>query len=557
MEPNRSRISEFERTQKPWTRLEASIGTFERLGSQVESALARKPWVSVFVLALVFLACSSMKARRSQLWLDEILTEYIAALPSFDAIWKALMAHAESSPPLFHLVSRWSGLTLGWTPLGLRFPAIAGYLTMTLCAYFIARRYVGPLYALVGALSGYLTYAPFYATRARPYGLLLGLSCIALVCWQQVCRGRGRRLALLGLCLSLATALGMQWYAVLSFAAIGFGELVRIWRSRRVDWLVWLALGFATTPLFFFLPLIRANRMLAQGNFSPATLPHFVESTLSFYLPKDGVLWAVFVLMGFVWILFLGRGEQQPDTSIEPPPVHEVAAWVALLFAPLEALIIGRLVTGVFHHRYAIVTIIGFSILLPFCLRHLFRNSRAAALTALLFLVVCFAGWYAFREQAEEQAENITTGLAPWLQTADASRLPIVVADPMTYLPLAHNAGKDLRDVLVYIPDSKEALRYTGVNTADYNLTGLRSIAPLNLPTYSSFASSHQRFLVLWEDSRLDWIVPKLRDTGAELRLCNAFGPRLLFLADFPAIAARTGDGGPNLATDVACKEKR
>ena len=88
-------------------------------------------------------------------------------------------------------------------------------------------------------------------------------------------------------------------------------------------------------------------------------------------------------------------------------------------------------------------TIIGFSILLPFCLQRLFRNSRAAALTALLFLVVCFAGWSAVREPAE-QTDDVSTGLAHWLRTADVLRLPIVVADPLTYLPLAHNAANEL-----------------------------------------------------------------------------------------------------------------
>jgi len=196
MEPSRSPTSEFERTQQPCNWVDASIGTLEQLGYRVESALVRKPWVSVFVPVLVFLACTSVPAFRRRLWFDEILTEYIAALPSFGAIYKALAAHAESSPPLFHLVSKLSGTTLGWSALGLRFPAIAGYLAMILCVYFVVRRYTGPLYAAIGALSSYLTKAPYYSTEARPYGLLLGLSCIALVCWQLAARYRVRRLAL-------------------------------------------------------------------------------------------------------------------------------------------------------------------------------------------------------------------------------------------------------------------------------------------------------------------------------------------------------------------------
>ena len=200
--------------------------------------------------------------------------------------------------------------------------------------------------------------------------------------------------------------------------------------------------------------------------------------------------------------------------------------------------------------RYAVVTVVGFSLLLPFCLQRLFRGSRAAALAALLLLALCFVGWYAVREPTEEQAEDIS-GLARWLRTADVSRLPIVVANPIIYLPLARYAAKDLGDTLVYIPDDKEALRYTGINTPDYNLAGLRGIAPLNLPTYSSFASSHRRFLVLWENSRSQWIVPRLRDAGAELRFCNALGPHVLFLVDFPGTSVPAGDRGTGLCTDL------
>jgi hypothetical protein len=119
--------------------------------------------------------------------------------------------------------------------------------------------------------------------------------------------------------------------------------------------------------------------------------------------------------------------------------------------------------------------------------------------------------------------------------------LPIVVADPVTYLPLAHNSAKELGDYLVYIPDGKEALRYTGKTSADYNLAGLREIAPLNLPTYSGFTNAHRQFLVLWQVSDLDWIVPKLRDAGAQFRLYDALGSRLLFLVDLPETAPAAG----------------
>ncbi len=132
------------------------------------------------------------------------------------------------------------------------------------------------------------------------------------------------------------------------------------------------------------------------------------------------------------------------------------------------------------------------------------------------------------------KTKDVSADLTPWLREVNRAQLPIVVANPLTYLPLAHNAPRDVADTLLCIPDAKEALRFVGVSSPDYNLAGLQGVAPLNLPTYSAFMHSHQRFLMLWEAGPFDWILPKLRETGAELRFYDARDQHILFLADFP-----------------------
>jgi hypothetical protein len=517
--------------------MEIAAGALERFGYAVESALTRKPWISPLLLSAAFLPCALVKASRRPFNFDEILTEYVAALPSFDKIWKALAGHAESSPPLFHLLFKLSADAFGWNQLGLRVPSILGYLTMMLCTYFMVRRYAGPLYGWIGALSTILTFGVWYGVQARPYALLLGCSSVALLCWQQVCRNHNRRWMLAGLWLSLATATSLHYFAMFSFAAIGFGEVVRIGQRRRIDWPIWGTLALAATPLLVFRPLLRANLVLKKGYFAPATLHQFVVGTSRFYLPQDGVIWAAFALLAGSCILIFSRRSLQPPADAETGPVYEWAALLALLLTPVEAFAAGKLLTGIFQIRYAIVTLIGFSILLPLCLQRLFRNSRAAALITVAFLLLCFGGWYALKSTAEDQAGDLATNLTPWLRAADASRLPIIVSNPLQYLRLAHSGGNDLKAVLVYTPDAEEALKYTGVNSGDYNLAGLRGLAPLNLPTYGSFTDSHREFLVLWDNSRLDWIVPKLQNAGAQLRLHSTQGERVLFLVDLPGTA--------------------
>ncbi len=149
-------------------------------------------------------------------------------------IWKALIGPAESSPPLFHSIFKLSADTFGWNQLGLRIPSIVGYLTMMPCTYFIVNGYAIPVYGWIGALPGFLTFGQSYSVQARPYALLLGCSSLALLCWQQACRGHNRRLMLAGLWWSLATAISLHYCVMFSFAAIGLGELVRTVRSRRI-----------------------------------------------------------------------------------------------------------------------------------------------------------------------------------------------------------------------------------------------------------------------------------------------------------------------------------
>ena len=549
-EPRSSASTELNRTSEPFPLLKIVVDGLERLGDQIDSSLARKPWLSIFVLAILFLVCTSVRALRRPLWADEILTRYVAALPSLDAIDKALAAHTESSPPIFHLVTKLSCIALGWNPLGLRFPAMAGYLAMILVVYFVVSRYAGPLYAAIGALCTYLTNVPYYASEARPYGLLLGLSCIALVCWQRVARRQTRWLALTGLWLSLAMTLGMHYYAVLSFFAIGLGELVRTWRERRIDWPVWAVLGFATAPLAWLLPLIRSNFVLRTGYFAPATISRFVDGFAQTYMYMNGLLFAALAVLAGACIAIFSDREAAAVARFDILPIHEVVAWLALLLAPVEAFFMGRFLTGTFVPRYAIVTIIGFSILLPISLHRLFRRSRGAALLVLFFLGLCFGKWY----NHGSKSDDVTAELSPWLRKLDRSRLSIVIAEPLTYLPLAYSADRQLSEVLVYIPDPQEALKYRGVNSAEYNLIGLRGITPLNLPTYSAFTGSHLQFLVLWEASPNGWIVPKLRDGGAELRFCGALGERVLFLVNLPVSGVFSG-AKPDSA-EMICEER-
>ncbi len=501
----------------------AAAFRLEHLAVQVESWATRQPIASAAIFIFPFLVGGVIHAARRPLWFDEILSEYIAALPNLRAIWTVLLARTETTPPLFHVITRICGNIFGWSPLGLRLPALSGLVAMTLCVYFILRPYVGPLYAFLGALSRYLTGVAPYESVVRPYGLWLGLTALALLSWQRAAANRRRGLALAGLCLSLAAAQGVHYYAFLSFTAIGLGELARTWSRRRVDWLVWIALIVSFVPIVFFTPLIRANMALKEGYFDRATSAAALVGALrEIYLP-NGILQAIFVIIAVVSIIAIDR---VPPKGSARPPLHEVVAWVALFLAPAFALAVGRFVTNVFVPRYSLITILGFSLLLPFVLQRVLGGSRAAALALIFVLIGGISYPLPFRRVKPTSAQ-----LLKWLDNADPERLPLVIADPLEYLQLAHDsAGQGFTRNVLYVPDPSHALHYTGVTTPDYNLLGLSLTGRVNLADYTEFVYSHPRFLLLWyQPSHSTWIVAKLREDGASLTLRKYLGAQLLF----------------------------
>jgi hypothetical protein len=523
----------------------------ESISARIDSFLAKRSWVPLLVISAVFLLFASLKARRGMLWFDEVLTYYISALPDFHEMWNAVLNHAEAGSPFSDFVAKLSGQIFGRNTFGLRFPEIIGYLTMMLCVYAIVRRYASPLYAMVGALAGFLTYAPFYAVEARPYGLLLGLSSIALLFWEEAWHTSSWQ-AKVGLFASLMLAVFVHYYAVFTVAAIGAAELVRSWQRRRMDWLTWFVLVSSAAPLLYFLPLIRANTAMLDGGYAPATLSNFVDMTTFFYLPGSGIFWALLAVVTVVSILTFGMRELPTATEDDTPQPHDYAAWGAFLLTPLWVFVVGKLFTGSFHSRYGVITVIGFSILLPLCLQRLFHASRSAVLAELLVLAVGFYVWCTHSYITERQLENTRADLSEWMESSKGSQLPILVANPIMYLPLAATAN-NLRDLVIYTPDAGEAVRYHRASTADVTLLGLERIAPLNMPTFSEFTKSHRRFLVLWEDSPFDWVVPKLKDMGAELRVCGTFESKMLLQVDLPDGRTNTG---AEIALDPACTRK-
>ena len=474
--------------------------------------------------SFLYLGFTCVLAKRKLMWNDELYTYYISVLPSLADVWAALLTGGEVLPPFFYVITRSSFALLGISAVSIRVPAVLGFWLMTLCLFrFVCIRSSAP-YGLLAALFPLVTSAYYYSYEARPYGLVLGFSALALLCWQSAARDRFRLLSLGGMSFSLAAAVSNHYYAILTFLPIALGEAVRTISRRRFDMPLWIALGAATTPLLLFLPLIRRAKSSSGIFWAPATwmaVPNFYDNLLgSAALP----LLATLFLAGIYLTRRNGSLAARSDCTA---PLWEIAAAFGFITIPVFGVLMGKFVTGAFTDRYVISAVIGFSILIALA-AHRILDGHILSGSSLGLSICC---WFVL---THINTFRTATGAVPsmkLLRSQSESSLPIVASDAHTFVVFSHYAPLDISERLVYLADTKAALRHLGSDSVERGMINL--IKPwfhLNVTDYKSFILSQRRFYLYGSPSYLCWLIPELKMTDLRLEFRGQSGSNFLFL---------------------------
>jgi hypothetical protein len=144
----------------------------------------------------------------------EFFTSHIAQL-DYRGMWAVLSAKWDYNPPTYYQLVSISTVFLGVSPFSIRLPSIVGFWAMAVCLGLFVGRRCQITYAWVAGLLPLATDAFPYAWEARPYGLALGFTALALFCWQVAADGSASPLALVGVALGLGGATASHYYAVL------------------------------------------------------------------------------------------------------------------------------------------------------------------------------------------------------------------------------------------------------------------------------------------------------------------------------------------------------
>jgi hypothetical protein len=476
-----------------------------------------RPLLAVLLVALA--AVTLMLAHRKPLWNDELFTYYISRLPGIDDMWSELATGVEQTPLSFYVATRASMDALGDGGIAMRLPQLLGFLLMTVCVFLFVERRSSPLYGLLAAIFPVATIAYGYAYEARAYGLVLGFSAAALLCWQVAAEGgRHRRLAALGLAVSLAAAVGSHYYAVLILVPLLAGEIARSVVRGRIDWLVLGSFCGALLPLLAFAPLIAeakdySTTFWAQPTWH-AALRFYPDSLMDRAL---GVVMAVLaVIVAFVaWRTWRSRR----DAGEQLPPSHELAALITLALLPFFGVALGKLVTGAYTDRYVLSAIVGITILVALAASWTDRGVPLLGISLLLVFAVFAGARFVERHgDATEDADAQKQAVA-FLETHGRTDEPIAVASPHDFFELSHREAQQGGPRLLYLADPALAQQYLQTDAVELGVLGMKDIAPLRVERYRRFIASHSRFVVYGRYRAWDWLTYELQANGARTRV--------------------------------------
>ncbi|MFZ0591062.1 MAG: glycosyltransferase family 39 protein [Bryobacteraceae bacterium] len=479
----------------------------------------------IALAAILFVALSLwlVWAPNKALWNDEFLSLYTGAAPDAASVVHIQQHYPVSlDPPGYHVITHLCISLLGPTAFAVRLPSLLGWLTMLVCFFVFCRRLVGPEFAIFSTALTLPTAAFNYAAEARPYGLLLGLAAIALLCWQSAVRDRESRLAPVGLALALWTALLSHYLAILLLIPFAVAELVRMLRTKSIDWRIGAALGSTAVPIAMWLPFLPAASSYRTQYYSKTHLSQLVDIYAQLMAPRVARFHpfiAALVVTGMaLGLIALIRKYGARNLRTEWLVV------VSFALLPLFGIAVSSVATGGFESRYVVAAVLGIVPLCAMSVRPLLVH-RPIFLIALLLVILAACGvasTYASRDSWRLRSlRDARLILAP-NSTEDFSRLPLVVSNLHVFMQLQYYAKLD-HDV-VYVADPNLENKWVGNDTLDRTAINLRKFAPIHAMDFCQFISSHRRFLLTDQPGSEEWVPKQLFIDGSHVTTIGRLG---------------------------------
>lgn len=407
------------------------------------------------MVVAIYLYAAITAASHAQLWLDEILSVWVARLPTVADVMRAMWRGADYSPPTYEIVLHALFVVLGHSgALAARVVSIVSVLGAGFVLVAIASRYVrpGPAWLTVAVLLNSSIFD--FAIQARQYAVLCFITSIALLVWDRDFGGRPW-LKTLTLWIVLTLAVSTHFYGVLVIGVIAVAEVMQWVIARQFRREVWLAIvltspvAVAWAPYFLHLSHFHIADTLSPrfyarpdlGAFSAALVATFLGNPPGFelLLILEGTLVALALL---VWSRSTAAASLQTAPQERPQATSLYIMLAALSAIPVMAFALSALVTHAFSPRY-----ISSFALMPALLAGLIvdRSPRPNLLSAALLLFICPM----LAARAHDAFHDPAKALA-LIQTLPTGE-KIVVGEARLYIELMEAAPPTVRSRLVYL----------------------------------------------------------------------------------------------------------
>ena len=493
--------------------------------------------------SLVYLGVMLALAAHKWFWYDELFTYYIATMPSVADIRHALHLPLDNHPLPFYLVTRAALNVLGNEHVAARLPGMIGVWLAAVCLFHIVARRTNALYGVVAMASLFLSFAAGYAYEARPYGLALGLTALALTAWLAAAEGRRRTLSLIGLAFALAAIVSTSYYASLVMAPIAVAELVRTRDRGRIDWPMWAAFAVGVATILLYMGgiargLERFSEVTWASPYKMAVIDMYGRLFGNFVLVIVAFLGAYPLYAIFLRRRTAGKLVEEAGRFER----HEIVAAVGFLLMPVLGYLAAVFLVHAITARYVLSCVLGFGILLAFAM---FRTARGSSIPAMAFLIVaaCIFGavglafeWHTLGRQ-RTQLEEFRTFLGE--QPVD---LPVVISSPQAGWELTHYERPETAARLYYViprPTVRSSAELAAWRERQTWLK-LPRYFPVQAEELSTFLDRHRRFLFLDAGYGTRRLSPLL-ELGAVVELVATGGGSRLYLVDATAVEAGSG----------------
>jgi 4-amino-4-deoxy-L-arabinose transferase-like glycosyltransferase len=498
--------------------------------------------VFVCLTAAVSLAWSHEKLL-SQDEMYQFQTDSVASLAHLVQVQKTWPISLD--PLLDHALAHGALQVFGVSAFAERLPALAGFLLMQVCLFLLVRNWAGDRAGVVAAAFPAVTATLYYSAEGRPYGLLLGLYALALLCWQvagkreqgirdgeQGIADGGRGWALVGLAVAIAATINTHYFGILLLVPVCAAEAWRTLTRRRIDWAMYGAifvgmLGFlAARPFMRAAGEFRKNYYNGGGvglhDITRAYRTLFVDYT-QMAMRWQHVWMVVLVLfaVGLVWGCWrFWRG------GSTPPKRMAQADWVLLLALaalPFCGYLLARFVTHSIEVRYVLGALVALSAMLALAVSPwLKRDAVFNAVLVVLGLGIVLGGVVRVRAEQRKTAARLASLVLP----AEVKAALAASADGRLYVQdmgafeedryYEPDAAVKAAMTLVYSPT--EELRWNRHDTMALTAMHMEHFTRLPVVSYEAVKAEPGEHIFVLFHTGWDWTDQAVAADGAQVR---------------------------------------